>query len=173
MSESTIVIRQYEAHDQPAVRALFIAVNRGLAPPDKHAAFEAYIARSLVEEIDRIPDYYASRHGSFWVAADGDEIVGMFGIERLDATSAELRRMYVAPHARRRGIAQQMLARAEAVCHDAGYSMLTLSTSEVELAALAFYRRAGYRLLREEVAAAQTNKTVGGDIRRYYFDKAL
>ena len=173
MSEFAIVIRPYEARDQPAVRALFIAVNRGLAPPDKHAAFEAYIARSLVEEIDRIPDYYASRDGSFWVAGEGDEIVGMFGIERVDATSAELRRMYVAPHARRRGIAQQMLARAEAICRESGYSTLMLSTSEVQQAALAFYRGAGYRLLREEVAAAQTNKTIGGDIRRYYFDKAL
>ena len=25
--------------------------------------------------------------------------------------------------------------------------------------------------MREETAAAQTNKTVGGDIRRYYFEK--
>ena len=51
--------------------------------------------------------------------------------------------------------------------------VLTLSTSELQQAALAFYRRSGYRLLREETAAAQTNKTVGGNIRRYYFEKAL
>jgi ribosomal protein S18 acetylase RimI-like enzyme len=173
VSECAIVIRPYEARDQAAVRALFIAVNRGLAPPDLRDAFEAYITRSLAEEIDRVPDYYASRHGSFWVATDGGEIAGMFGIERVDETSAELRRMYVASHARRRGIARQMLARAEAICCQSGYSTLTLSTSQLQQAALAFYRGAGYRLLREEVAAAQTNKTVGGDIRRYYFDKAL
>jgi putative acetyltransferase len=51
--------------------------------------------------------------------------------------------------------------------------VLTLSTSEVQQAALALYRNAGYRLVREETAAAQSNKTVGGDIRRYYFEKDL
>jgi GNAT superfamily N-acetyltransferase len=173
VTESPVVIRPYEQRDHAAVRALFIAVNRALALPGLHEAFEAYIARSLAEEIERIPDYYAAHGGSFWVAADGDEVVGMFGIERVNETSAELRRMYVAAHARRLGIAQRMLALAEATCRDAGYRTLTLSTSEVQQAALAFYRGAGYRLLREEVAAAQTHKTVGGDIRRYYFGKAL
>jgi ribosomal protein S18 acetylase RimI-like enzyme len=173
MSESAVVIRPYKSCDHAAVRALFIGVNRGLAPPDQREAFERYIARSLAEEVDRIPDYYAAHDGAFWVALDGNDIVGMFGIERVDATSAELRRMYVASYARRRGIAQQMLAFAEAACRGAGYRTLTLSTSEVQQAALAFYRGAGYRLIREEVAAAQTNKTVGGDIRRYYFEKAL
>lgn len=170
---AAVVIRPYDARDHAAVRALFIAVNRGLAPPEFRDAFESYITHSLAEEIDRIPDYYAACGGSFWVAVDGDGLVGMFGIERVDVTAAELRRMYVAAHARRRGIAQRMLARAEAVCRDGGYRTLTLSTSEVQQAALAFYRGAGYRLLREEVAAAQTHKTVGSNIRRYYFDKAL
>jgi putative acetyltransferase len=173
MNASAVVIRPYQTRDQAAVRALFIAVNRGLAPPESREAFEAYIARSLAEEIDRVPDYYAAHGGAFWVAVEGDDIVGMFGIERVDETSAELRRMYVADHARRRGIAQRMLVFAEASCRATGYRTLTLSTSEVQHTALAFYRGAGYRLLREEVAAAQTHKTVGGDIRRYYFDKAL
>jgi len=55
-----------------------------------------------------------------------------------------------------------MLALAERTCRDAGTPRLTLSTSELQQAALAFYRKPGYRLVREENAAAQTNKTVGG-----------
>jgi hypothetical protein len=39
------------------VRALFIAVNRLLAPPGLHNAFEAYISRSLAEAINRIEVY--------------------------------------------------------------------------------------------------------------------
>ena len=70
---------------------------------------------------------------------------------------------------RGRGLARAMLERAEATCRDAGTPVLTLSTSELQQAALAFYRKSGYRLVREETAAAQTNKTVGGDIRRYLF----
>ena len=66
-----------------------------------------------------------------------------------------------------------MLKRAERACREAGTPVLTLSTSQLQQAALAFYRRAGYRLVREEVGAAQSNKTVGGMIRRYHFEKIL
>lgn len=45
-------IRTFEAGDAAAVRGLFIRVNRQLAPRGMEEAFEAYIARSLNEEVD-------------------------------------------------------------------------------------------------------------------------
>jgi putative acetyltransferase len=48
-----------------------------------------------------------------------------------------------------------------------------LSTSELQPAALELYRHAGYRLLNEAVAEQASNKTLGGGIRRYYFEKTL
>ena len=80
--------------------------------------------------------------------------------------------MYVDAAYRRRGLARMMLEYAEQACRDAGTRVLTLSTSELQQAALAFYRASGYRLLREETGAAQSNKTVG-NIRRYHFEKEL
>jgi GNAT superfamily N-acetyltransferase len=85
----------------------------------------------------------------------------------------ELRRMYVDPAERRAGIARQMLKFAEEECRRRGIPRLELSTSELQYAALALYRQAGYLLLREEVAETASNKTVGGGIRRYYFAKTL
>jgi putative acetyltransferase len=85
----------------------------------------------------------------------------------------ELRRMYVAPEARRRGVARQMLVFAEDECRRRGLQSLTLSTSELQGEALALYRAAGYRLQKEEIAETASNKTLGGGIRRYHFDKAL
>jgi putative acetyltransferase len=166
-------IRRYAAADHAAMRALFIAVNRELAPPDLREAFESYIARSLEEEIGRLSDYYTGKQGAFFVAHEGETLAGMFGLEGLGTRAAELRRMYVDPAYRRHGLARMMLDRAEEICREAGTPVLTLSTSELQQAALAFYRNAGYRLMREETAAAQSNKTVGGDIRRYYFEKDL
>jgi len=168
-----MLIRRYAPSDQAAVRALFVAVNRELAPEAMQEAFEAYIVRSLAEEIDCIEAYYAQKQGAFFVAAEGSALVGMFGLEGLGTASAELRRMYVDRARRGSGLAQAMLAHAEATCRAAGTPMLALSTSELQGAALAFYRKSGYRLVREETAAAQTNKTVGGDIRRFYFEKVL
>jgi hypothetical protein len=48
-----------------------------------------------------------------------------------------------------------------------------LSTSELQPAALELYQHAGYRLLHEAVAGQASNKTLGGGIRRYYFEKVL
>ena len=176
-----ILIRRYGEEDADAVRALFIAVNRALAPPHLRETFEGYIERSLAEEIDRIDGYYAERSGSFWVAVDGPggstgeegRLVGMFGLELLWPAEMELRRMYVALDARRRGIARRMLAFAEDFCRSQGFLKLHLSTSELQQQALSLYRNAGYLTVREEVADAASNKTVGGGIRRYHFVKNL
>lgn len=168
-----MLIRRYAPSDHAAVRALFVAVNRELAPPAMREAFEAYTTRSLAEEIDPIEAYYAGKHGAFFVAEDGAVLAGMFGLEALGTAAAELRRMYVDRAHRGSGLAQAMLAHAEATCRAAGTPMLALSTSELQGAALAFYRKSGYRLVREETAAAQSNKTIGGNIRRFYFEKVL
>jgi GNAT superfamily N-acetyltransferase len=166
-------IRAFAPDDAVAVRALFVRVNRLVAPPDMKEAFEAYIARSLEEEIDRISDYYRERDGGFWIAVDGDKLVGTFGLESTSDAAMELRRMYVDPDVRRRGIARRMLHFAEQECRRRGRPQLELSTSELQQEALALYRNAGYELVREEVAVATNNKTVGGGIRRYHFSKIL
>jgi ribosomal protein S18 acetylase RimI-like enzyme len=171
--EPTIDIRAFAPRDAPAVRALFVRVNRLLAPSDMRDAFEGYIERSLNEEIGRIEVYYGERQGGFWVAVEGEEIVGMFGLEASADDAMELRRMYVDPDARRRGIASRMLCYAEEECRRRGRPRMDLSTSELQGAALALYRGAGYRLVREEIATAASNKTLGGGIRRYYLTKVL
>ena len=168
------MIRAFQPTDAEAVRRLFIRVNRELAPPDQRAAFETYIEASLHDEIDRIDDYYRSDNGGeFWVVCRGDALAGMFGIERLVPRRAELRRMYVTPEFRRQGLAKRMLVHAERYCRDAGFEELVLSTSEVQEAALAFYRAAGYRQTHEERAETRSNKTVGSSIRRFHFVKPL
>jgi putative acetyltransferase len=168
-----VIVRRFVADDAVHVRGLFIRVNRLLAPPHMTEAFEDYITLSLREEIDRITDYYEEKHGGFWVAADGDEIVGMFGLERSSVDAMELRRMYVDPKARRRGIARMMLRFAEDECRRRNRPRMDLSTSELQGDALSLYRNAGYQLVREEAAAAASNKTLGGGIRRFHFTKPL
>jgi GNAT superfamily N-acetyltransferase len=155
------------------VRALFVAVNRALAPPEMRAAFEAYVERSLVEEMNRVAAYYGERGGGFWVADRDGAIIGMFGLEPAGPGALELRRMYVDPDVRRGGIASAMLRFAEEECRRRGIGRLVLSTSELQLAAVGLYRSRGYALLREAIASAASNKTLGGGIRRFHFEKLL
>ena len=78
-------------------------------PEDMKDAFsEIYIARSLTEEIDReLPNTIRKRKGGFWVAVDGQKIVGMFGLEPSGEGAMELRRMYLHPDFRRRGLLEE------------------------------------------------------------------
>jgi GNAT superfamily N-acetyltransferase len=168
-----VTIRPFQEENVSQVRALFIVVNRLLSPPSMRDAFEAYIARSLTEEMDRVAAYYGERGGGFWVALREQKVVGMFGLEPASPSAMELRRMYVDPSARRSGIARLMLRFAEAECRLLNVRRLELSTSELQPAALELYRHAGYRLLHEVVAEQASNKALGGGIRRYYFEKIL
>ncbi len=166
-------IRSFQPSDAVAVRDLFIKVNRRLAPPDMQQAFEDYIARSLAEEIDCIAAYYSARGGSFWVAEQAGRLVGMFGLEAASPTAMELRRMYVDPDVRRRGLGRALLQFAEDECRRRQCVRLELSTSALQTEALALYRSAGYQLMHEEIADAASNKTLGGGLRRYHFAKVL
>jgi GNAT superfamily N-acetyltransferase len=166
-------IREFSTDDATAVQELFVQVNRLLAPEDMKDAFDIYIARSLTEEIDRVSEYYSERKGGFWVAVDGQKIVGMFGLEPSGEGAMELRRMYLHPDFRRRGIARRMLNFAEQECRRRNRPRMNLSTSELQQEALALYQNAGYGLVREEVAVDASHKTLGGGIRRYHFTKAL
>ena len=171
--DAEVIIRPFANQDAAQVRALFITVNRLLSPPDLRDAFEVYIEHALAEEIDRISAYYGERDGCFWVAVTGDKVVGTFGLERASADAMELRRMYVDPFARRRGIARRMLQFAEDECRRRNVMRLELSTAEIQQAAIALYKSAGYRLVHQETVEALSNKTVGSGIRRYYFEKIL
>ncbi len=66
-----------------------------------------------------------------------------------------------------------MLRCAEAQARSSGFSTMTLSTAEVQEAALAFYRKSGYSLVKTEIADSMSKKTVGGGLTRYYFERNL
>ena len=167
------IIRPFTADDAAAVRELFILVNRLLAPPDMQETFEGYIARSLGDEISRIQDYYDEHRGGFWVTIRGNRLAGMFGLEDAGSDAMELRRMYVHPDARRIGLGSLMLRFAENECRSFGKHKMMLSTSELQPAALLLYEGNGYQRVANVVATDPSNKTIGGGIRRHYFEKDL
>ena len=82
--------------------------------------------------------------GSFVVARDGDRAVGCGAIRLLDATSAEVKRMYVDPDQRGKGIGWAVLASLESAARQLGVRRLVLETGVYQLEAISLYRRAGF-----------------------------
>lgn len=170
-----VAIIPYDENWRTGVIALFRIVNEKLAPRGMEAQFAAYVERSVTEEIGRIARYYSERGGGFWLAVEGDALRGMFGLEAApnDGPHAmELRRMYVAPDVRRRGLARHMLRRAAAEARAVGAGRMVLSTSELQAAAIALYKTEGFEIVKTVEADAATNKSIGG-MRRLYMARDL
>jgi RimJ/RimL family protein N-acetyltransferase len=173
-SEKPAIIRSYEDADYTQVVGLFVRINQELAPPEMRERFEQYIQTSIDREMSRLRDIFSeSRRNAFWVVETRHRIIGMFGIESRSDNSTELRRMYLDRPHRGGGIAQRMLQCAEARARELGFAKLILSTAEVQKAAIAFYRKSGYRLVSSEHADTMSTKTVGGGLTRFHFEKVL
>jgi len=82
--------------------------------------------------------------GAFLVARDGRWAVGCGALRLLDATTAEVKRMYVRAPVRGQGIADALVARLAQEALGAGLVMLRLETGIHQKAAIRFYERCGF-----------------------------
>jgi putative acetyltransferase len=82
-------------------------------------------------------------HIRFFVARLDGEPAGCGGVALFDGF-AEVKRMYVREAVRGRGVAPAILAALEAASRLAGLTVLRLETGTRQLAAIAFYERAGF-----------------------------
>ena len=81
------------------------------------------------------------------LAYDGEQPAGGGGLRRLDAGCAEVKRLFVRPACRGRGIAAQVMALLERAARAQGCRRLVLETGETLAAAMALYRKLGYRVI--------------------------
>jgi GNAT superfamily N-acetyltransferase len=83
--------------------------------------------------------------GAFVVVFDGEgRAVAGGGLKRLDDEACEIKRMYVVPGARGRGLAKVLLEGLEDEARRLGYRIARLDTGARQPAAQAMYERAGY-----------------------------
>ena len=83
--------------------------------------------------------------GVYLVGYRGGEPVCGGGLKRLPDGACEIKRMYVAPQARRSGVARALLAALEGAARDLGYRIARLDTGDRQPHAQAFYEASGYR----------------------------
>lgn len=91
------------------------------------------------------PEDTARGRGAFLVVYRGNVPVGCGAVRLLDAETGELKRMYVAPAERGRGLGRLLVAELEAEARALGVRRLVLETGTRQHAALALYRATGFR----------------------------
>lgn len=122
-----------ESPDQPDVIALITeldAYQDSLYPPESRHALDLSV---LVRP-----------HVLFAVARDAAGRAVGCGAVVLEAGAGELKRMFVSPAARGRGVAQRLLGLLEAEGSARGCRLLQLETGPYQPEALGFYERCGF-----------------------------
>lgn len=129
-------IRAAGPGDIPAVREMLREYIEWI---DMDLAFQEIDA-----ELDGLPGDYAPPHGALFVAVDGPRYLAMIALRPLDRTTAEMKRLYVRPDARGRGLARELIAR---LCNEAkrlNYSEIRLDTLPKMGEAQALYEAHGF-----------------------------
>lgn len=134
-----LVLRPATNADGPAVQELIFSVLRefGLCP--EPAATDADLAD--------IEGSYGPRDGWFQVAVEptSARVVGSVALLPRSAAVVELRKMYLLPPCRGRGLGRALLEAALAEARRAGYATVVLETAAALEKAVRMYRQAGFR----------------------------
>lgn len=103
----------------------------------EHQGFEA--------EMASLPGCYARPRGEILLAFEGDEAVGCVAMRPLSADICEMKRMYVRPAGRGRGIGRMLAEGIIAAGRERGYRAMRLDTGATMVAAARLYRSLGFR----------------------------
>jgi GNAT superfamily N-acetyltransferase len=106
---------------------------------------DVYESFSRLDNPPLVPEELRGPEGAYLVGYEDDEVVGGGGLRRLDDGVAEIKRMFVRPAARSRGVARALLEALEQTARELGYERIRLDTGPKQVHGLALYRSAGYR----------------------------
>jgi GNAT superfamily N-acetyltransferase len=122
--------------EEPPASELLIAMRAELN--------DAYETMSRLDNPPLRPAELRPPGGAYLVGYEGAEAVAGGGLRRLGGGVAEVKRMYVRPVARSRGVAAALLAALESTAVSLGYRAVRLDTGPKQVHAQRLYRSAGY-----------------------------
>lgn len=100
--------------------------------------------QDLAAEGARLPEPYGQPSWGAWVAEAGERVVGCAFLKQLDAATAELKRMIVAPEARGQGAGRALGEAVLAAARAGGHRRVVLDTVPGMAAARALYAALGF-----------------------------
>jgi len=110
---------------------------------DAHGAFVPEGRMPRESFLASLRDKRAQAKDDLWVVTDGPDPIGLLAFS-VDAPSAKLEELYVAPSSRGRGVGRVVLSTAEALIARAGGRRASLHVFAANERAVHFYERCGW-----------------------------
>jgi len=122
-----------------------LAAARELVRAHILANSKAHDAAGAQAVVDALPAPYLPPAGGLWVAVEKEHALGCVALHAISSGTSEMKRMYVAPEARRRGVARTLSEFAISKARDIGYEKLRLGTLAAMLPAQNLYLSLGFK----------------------------
>ncbi|MGL1864054.1 MAG: GNAT family N-acetyltransferase [Pseudodesulfovibrio sp.] len=121
------------------------------------AEFDVATSAEKQPDLRTIADFYQQGLGNFWLAFEGDELVGTIAVKDVGEGICALRKMFVKKEYRggERGIAAALMQTLLDWSGEQGVKEIYLGTVDVYHAAHRFYEKSGFtEVMRDEVPAS-------------------
>jgi ribosomal protein S18 acetylase RimI-like enzyme len=137
MDNSIIIYKAKDESDYMDTRKLFIEYASSL---DFDLCFQGFD-----EELNSLPGKYSPPHGVILLAKIADKIAGCVGLRKIENNICEMKRLYVKPEFRGKGIGKILIENVITESKKTGYLKMKLDTIEEKMqTAVKLYREFGF-----------------------------
>ena len=104
--------------------------------------------QNFEKESAKLPGEYAAPDGCLLLTFYGKNIAGCAGLRKLEQGICEMKRMYVRPNFRGKGIGRVMSVRIIEIARGIGYERMRLDTIDTMRTAISLYKSLGFEKIK-------------------------
>lgn len=121
-------------------------------PPHQRRRYAAHVHivdryfddATYARELETLGSLYGPPYGCILAAVEHGQVIGAVCLRRLDAEACEMKRLYVPPEHRRKGVARALVHALVDAARQRGYRVMRLDTGSFMTEALALYDGFGF-----------------------------
>ncbi len=135
------IVYGYDYKDE--IKSLFTEYTQYLVEND--SKFKEYLEiQKYDNEINNLEDKYGVPWGRLYIAFYENQVAGCIALRKLNETECEMKRLYVKPEFRNKGIAKTLVEKVISDSKEIGYSSMHLDTLPFLQTAIKMYRKMGF-----------------------------
>ena len=135
------IVYGYDYKDE--IKSLFTEYTEYLVEND--IEFKKYLEiQKYDNEIENPEDKYGMPWGRLYIAFYENQVAGCIALRKLNDTQCEMKRLYVKPEFRNKGIAKMLVEKVISDSKEIGYSSMLLDTLPFLQTAIKMYKKIGF-----------------------------